>query len=130
MRVLTIALLGAAVVAALQPARAAGCQVLATGHPSIPNSCRYVATGPGEFEVATISGFRIQILDPEPRRGTLVAQTAEPDMPITGIAVTAGSVETRPGDVVEISIGIAQVDPGQDMDPFRYQDGVIRARDA
>ena len=130
MRALMVALLGAAMVAGPLPARAAGCEVLATGHPSIPNSCRYVATDAGEFEVATISGFRIQILDPEPRRGTLVAQTAEPDMPETGIALTAGSLTTRAGDVVEISIGIAQFDPGEDMDPFRYQDGVIRARDA
>ena len=129
MRGVLVASLIVASIAGFVPARAAGCEVVATGHPSVPNDCTYVATGSGMFDVASVSGFRIEIVDPAPRRQTLVAQVALHNQPVSGIAVRTGALDTRAGDVVKVSIGIAQFDPGEGMEPLRYQDGVIRARD-
>lgn len=117
------------------PAQAAGCQKVATGLPG-GGACRYTATGPGVFAVATTSGYRVQYLRPGTTVWkTVAAQVAVPNQPQTGIAVTAGEIPSLPGDLVEVSIGTASsTTPGCPQAPpcyttLSYQDGFIMGND-
>lgn len=112
------------------PAQAAGCQKVATGLPG-GGACRYTATGPGVFAVATTSGFRVQYL----RAGniawtTVDAQVAVPNQPQSGVAIKVGEIPSVEGDLVEVSIGTATIYDGNTGTTIRYQDGVIAGNDA
>lgn len=112
------------------PAQAAnGCQKIATGLPG-GGACRYTATGPGVFTVATTSGFRVQYL----RAGdtiwkTVDAQVALVNQPLTGIAVKAGEIPSIAGDLIEVSIGTGRIYEGNTGRNIFYQDGFIAGND-
>jgi hypothetical protein len=114
------------------PAHAAnGCQKIATGLPgSGGGACRYTAAGPGVFAVATASGFRVQYLRPGAEQWvTVAAQVAIPNQPHTGVAVRTGEIPSIAGDLVEVSIGTAQVTEPNTGQTLRWMDGVIAGND-
>lgn len=114
----------AATLPAPAAAEATSCSVTAIG--AAPGNCRYRASGPGVYEVRTISGFRIMAsADEGVSWRTLVAQTAIPNQPLTGIAIREGTIATAAGDLVDVSIGITWMDTSQGR--HRYQDGTLEA---
>lgn len=112
------------------PANAAnGCYKIATGLPG-GGACRYTATGPGVFQVTTTSGFRVMYLRPGAEHWvTVAAQVANNNQPQTGIAVRAGEIPSINGDLVEVSIGTAQVTEPNTGTTLRWMDGVIAGHD-
>lgn len=119
---------GAALVgSAVTPASAAsGCSVTATGYPGTPGHCRYVADGPGRFEVRSLSGFRISVSSNDGVSWrTLVAQVAIPNQPHTGIVAAEGILQTKPGELVDVAIGVSWYDGPSGR--LRYQDGTATA---
>ena len=118
-----------AVVLSLAPVRAeaAGCAVTATGHPTMRGNCRYIATGPSSFTVRTLSGYRIMVSDDDGVSWrTLSAKTAVPNRPETGVAAIDGIVNTKPGQLVDISIGVSWITTMNG--DLRYTDGTISAQ--
>ena len=109
------------------PASASGgCEVFTTGHPSQPGNCRYIATGPGAYEVRTLSGFRIMAsADGGTTWRTLAARVSERNQPHTGVVIGSGELDTRAGELVDVAIGVGTQDTSQG--PLRYQDGTLRA---
>lgn len=125
MRKLVVVLLVLFLVA--PPATAAGgCEVFTTGHPSQPGNCRYVASGPGSYEVRTLSGFRIMASsDGGASWRTLAARVSERNQPHTGIVYGSGTLDTKAGELVDVAIGIGTQDTS--FGTLRYQDGWLRA---
>lgn len=120
--------LSAALLAAPVTVRAeeAGCTVTATGHPTMRGNCRYVAIGPGVFSVRTVSGYRIMVSDDSGVSWrTLAARVAQPNQLITGVEVREGPLDTRAGQLVDISIGVSWLDTPSGK--HRFQDGTISA---
>lgn len=105
-----------------------GCDVTTTGLPGTPGNCRYVAGGPGRFEVRSASGFRISIYDPVKRVWrTAVAQGRRND-PVSAVAVTSGTIPSKPGETVDLAVGIQAQD--HPAGAFLYQDGRIEGGDS
>ncbi len=118
--------LAAAVVVAIcstfVPARAAsgGCEVVTAGQ-SV-GSCRYTATGPGTYDVETLSGFRIEVSDDNGVSFHPLASHFGTGDVVSAIAAETGPLATKAGELVQISILQAITPAGT-----RYQDGHIKA---
>ena len=83
-----------------------GCEVIASGIGR--GNCRYTANGPGTYEVATLSGFRITAWHADGTAETLASATGTTDRPHTAVAVRGGDLATRAGDLVDVAIGVAR----------------------
>lgn len=111
-----------------------GCSVLGTGLPTGVNGCRYISHGPGAYQVASASGFRITAFRTDPSTGqtkgiTLAAKTPAPNRPDTGVAVQQGDLATLAGDLVDLAIQVGSVVSPTGEPLLRYQDGYIQAHD-
>jgi len=114
---------------AMTPAAAApqGCEVTTLGNTG--GACRYTATGPGSFEVKTLSGYRIEASDDGGKTWhALASKIARPGMLLDGFANEKGTFASKAGEL--ISVAIAQATWDSPNGTIRYQDGQIKAGDA
>lgn len=118
-RLLIAALLGSLLVVVAPAHAAVQCEVVATGLPGTYSACEYTATGPGQYVVATASGFSVSILRGVPAVWQTIATNA-------GAAATTGAIPSSEGERVRIGIGIAPIQ-FHGIPVATIQDGTISA---
>lgn len=99
------------------------CSVVATGIGR--GNCRYRADGPGEYVVATTSGFIITAFHADGTAETLASHMGFPDRPHTSLAVQRGPLESTAGDLIDVAIGVASITTPNG--PLAYMDGFASA---